>query len=66
MRLIKYGNPVELVIPINAIDQMHIDQDNKKILVFWLRGGEVQKITHGSEEECRIDFGQIIKVLEEK
>lgn len=66
MRLIKYGNPVELAIPINAIDDTYIDQDDKKVLVFWLRGGQNQKITHASEEECRIDFDRIIKALEEE
>ena len=46
-----------------GIDAVFIDNDDKKLLVFWLRGGQVQKVIFPDEETCKKDFESILKIL---
>ena len=62
-KVIGYGNPVNLAIMADSIDAVFIDNDDKKLLIYWLRGGQVQKIYFENEESCRKDFENILKIL---
>ena len=64
-KVIGYGNPVNVAIIADSIDAVFIDNDDKKLLVFWLRGGQVQKVIFPDEESCKKDLESIIKILSE-
>lgn len=62
-KVIGYGNPVNLAIMADSIDAVFIDNEDKKLLIYWLRGGQVQKIFFPDEETCRKDFESVIGIL---
>ena len=64
-KMIKYGNPVSLVIMIDSIDAVFINQKDKKQLVFWLRGGQVQRVILSDEDECKSAMESVLRILSE-
>lgn len=62
-KVIGYGDPVNLAIMADSIDAVFIDNDDKKLLIYWLRGGQVQKIYFSDEESCRKDLESVIEIL---
>ena len=64
-KMIKLGNPVNLVIMIDSIDAVFINQKDKKQLVFWLRGGQTQKVILSDEDECKSAMESVLRILSE-
>ena len=64
-KMIKLGNPVNLVIMIDSIDAVFINQKDKKQLVFWLRGGQVQRVILSDEDECKSAMESVLRILSE-
>lgn len=65
-RLIRYGSPLSVVIMPASVDAVFIDEEDKKHLVYWLRGGQVQNVYFENEETCRKDFEAVIGILSEE
>lgn len=64
-KVLKLGDPTELAIVADSIDEVFISRDDGKVLTVWLRGGQVQTISHQTEEDCRKSYDQIVKTLED-
>jgi hypothetical protein len=64
-KIIKYGNPVSLVIMVDSIDAVFIDNLKKNNLVYWLRGGEVQRVILSDEKECQSEMESVLGILSE-
>ena len=64
-QMIKYGNPVSLVIMVDSIDAVFINNEDKKELVYWLRGGQVQRIVLHDEDECKSEMESVLQILSE-
>lgn len=64
-KMITYGNPVSLVIMIDSIDAVFINQEDKKQLIYWLRGGNIQRVILSDEDECKSEMETVLKILDE-
>ena len=64
--IIGYGNPVDCLIMPESVDAVYIDNEDKKHLVYWLRGGHVQNIYFTDEKACREDLERVLLILTEK
>jgi len=64
-KMIKYGNPVSLVIMIDSIDAVFINQEDKKQLIYWLRGGQIQRVILSDEDECKSEMESVLRIMSE-